>query len=110
MNYDGSKVGVPYSRVVRFWVDYPDDGPPMLTVEQAMEVKLADGTVWARDKLPQINSVVDFTKADQPIPLVHPETSESIGQDTNLQQVFMNVLAYIRYVQREADKAADAAK
>lgn len=109
MNYDASQVGVPYKRAHLITIDYPDGGrTPSVDLGQSLAVKLADGTVRKLENLESIGALVDFAKAMEPIPLVDPETSEPIGKDTNLQEVFMCVLAYVRHIQRESDKAQPA--
>ncbi|MDE2098906.1 MAG: hypothetical protein KGL39_16755 [Patescibacteria group bacterium] len=110
MNYDATQVGVPYCRVSRIFINYPDNGQaPSLTIEQCLAVRLADGTPRKLENLPSIDVPIDMSKAQEPIPLIMPETDSPIPDKfTNLQQVYMCVLAFVRAAQH-ADEAAKAA-
>ena len=106
-NYDGSKVGVPYTRVSRLVVDYPDNGMvPTATIEQAEAVLLADGSVRILQNLGSFKCTLDFEKGDEPIPMVNPNDASELGQNTSLNQAFLAVLAIIRSEQHKAERAA----
>lgn len=102
MNYDPSKVGVPYVRAHRIVIDYPDGGrTPTATIEQSLAVKLADGTVRKLEDVPQIDATLNFANGNNPIPLVDPETALPTGSTTTLNQVFLGMLAVVRAEQVE---------
>ena len=103
-NYDGSKVGVPYVRVPRLIVDWLDNGQtPVATIVNALGVKLADGSVRNLEDLATITQALDFSKGDEPIPLVNPNDGSRLGMDTTLNQAFLAVLAVIRQTQIQAE-------
>jgi len=102
VNYDPSQVGLPYVRVTRLVVEWPDslkDLQPTALIEQSLAVKLADGSIRTLDNLPAISTRLDFTLGDEPIPLINPETAEPLGTDTTLNQTFVGVLAVVRKFQ-----------
>ena len=100
MNYDSSMVGVPSIRAHRIIIEYPTDGNPRATVVQSEAVRLADGTVRQLGEVPPLIAEFDFAQnATTPIPLVHPDTGAPLGADTNLQNVFLNILAVVRSLQ-----------
>ena len=102
LNYDPSQVGVPYVRVQRLTIDYPDaGGVPSATIEQSLAVKLADGLVRVIENMGSFKATLDFTQGDAPIPLVNPETAQPLGADTSLNQAFLAVLAVVRKEQHE---------
>lgn len=105
MNYDPSQVGVPYVRVSRLTIDWPDSvqsSMPSAKMEQSLAVKLADGSIRTLEKMPDIVAQLDFTRGNEPIPLIDPETGANYGSDTSLNQAMMTVLAVIRQHQRIA--------
>lgn len=101
MNYDASQVGVPFIRAYGIRIDYPDNGqPPNVVVEQAMAVKLADGTIRKLDDLDPLNIAIDMVnEGTVPIPLVNPEDNTPLGVNTTLQGTFLSILAIIRRAQ-----------
>jgi len=104
MNYDPSQVGLPYVRVTRLTIDWPDsvgEPQPTASIEQSRAVKLLDGSIRTLDTLPTLGVKLDFTNGDIPIPLVDPETAQPLGMDTSLNQAFVQVLAVIRKYQIE---------
>lgn len=98
MNYDASQVGVPFLRAYAIRIDYPDNKqPPVVVVEQAMAVKLADGTVRKLEEVDPLNITVDLAnEATMPIPLVSPEDGKELGASTTLQATFLSILAIVR--------------
>lgn len=101
MNYDASQVGVPFIRAYGIRIDYPDNGQqPNVVVEQAMAVKLADGTIRKLDDLDPLNIAIDMVnEGTVPIPLVNPEDNTPLGANTTLQGTFLSILAIIRRAQ-----------
>ena len=103
MNYDASKIGVPYARVDRITIYYPTQANPSVGIAQIMAMKAQDGTIYEVARLPELTAVFDFAlNAVTPIPLVHPDTGAPLGADTNLQTVFLNILAVVRQLQKGA--------
>jgi hypothetical protein len=101
-NHDASQVGVPYTRISRITIHYPDgDNTPSVVIEQSEAVKLLSGVVRHLGTLPTIVANLDFSKATDPVPLVNPNL---IGSDTTLQQAFMCVLAIARQEQNKAEQ------
>ena len=100
-NYDASQVGVPFVRVDKITIHYPDNGVlPWAVIEQTLAVKLADGTVRTIEKLPSLQSTFDLANdGSDPIPLVSPETGAQLGPSTTLTGVMLNILAVVRKVQ-----------
>ena len=105
MNYNGSQVGVPYVRASKITIHYPDAGqPPVVVIEQAEAVKLADGVVREFAKLPPVQATLDLANAAQTTyPLINPETDAPLGADTTLQTVYLNVLAAVRAIQKSQE-------
>ena len=100
MNYDASKVGVPYVRANRLTIYYPTDANPSVGIAQSLAVKLADGSVREIETMPELVAEFDFkAHAKDPLPLVNPENGEPLGSDTNLQQVFLGILSVVRNIQ-----------
>lgn len=102
MNYDASQVGVPFIRAYGIRIDYPDNGqPPQVVVEQAMAIKLADGTIRKLDDpVDPLNIAIDLAgDGTTPIPLVNPDTGAPLGPNTTLQGTFLSILAIIRKAQ-----------
>ncbi len=104
MNYDASQVGVPFVRAYRVDISYPDNGVlPSVVIEQALAVKLADGTVRRLENLNPINISIDLANdGNDPIPLVNPENGAALGANTSLNQTFLAILAVIRSKQLAA--------
>lgn len=110
-NYDASQVGVPYVRAHRVTINYPDNKQmPTATIEQSLAVRMADGSARQLENLPAISCVLDFSKGNDPIPLVSNETGAPLGADTSLNQAFIAVLAVVRAEQNKAEQAAAAAQ
>ena len=99
MNYDASEIGVPYVRVHRIEILYPDKGqPPSVALEQSLAVKMADGSVRKLEDMPTLTTSLDMA-ANASSPLVHPDTGLPIGPTTNLQTVMLQILAVVRSIQ-----------
>ena len=102
-NYDPSQVGVPYVRVNHLEITWPDSAVPntlpIATMKQSLAVKLADGSIRTLEKLLDISTPLDFSKGNDPIPLVNPEDASYLGMDTSLNQAMLAVLAVIRQAQ-----------
>lgn len=102
-NYNASQPAVPFGRVYRLIVEYPDNGvPPHLTIEQGLAVVLADGNVRKIDDLPTLESVINLQDdGNTPIQMVDSVTGEDIpGQTTSFNITFMHMLACIRALQK----------
>lgn len=104
MNYDASKVGVPYVRANRIVINYPPAPEmPNVVIEQSLAVKLADDSVRKLEDLPTINVTLDMLNdATDPVPLVSPEDGSPLGADTNLQNTMLSILAIVRKTQNAA--------
>lgn len=97
-NYDASQVGVPYVRVNKITIDYPDNGGMIQAhIDQTLAVKLADNSVR---ELQEINSFViniDLaTEGSAAIPIIDPSSGANLGVNTNLNNVMVQILAVIR--------------
>jgi len=104
MNYDASKVGVPYVRANRIIINYPPAPEmPNVVIEQSLAVKLADESVRELEVLAPINVTLDMLNdANLPIPIVSPEDGSKLGMDTSLLQVMLGILAVVRSKQVQA--------
>ena len=99
MNYDASQVGVPYARVHKITILYPDKGmPPSVSLEQSLAVKLADGKVQKIEDMPTLTAQLDMV-GNASSPIVHPDTGAPVGPSTNLQSVLLQILAVVRSIQ-----------
>ena len=99
-NYDGSQVGVPYVRCPKITINDPPGALPSVVIEQAEAVRLADGSVRLLGPLTSITAEFNFAlHALDPIPLINPENDTPLGPSTNLQNVFLAVLAVVRSLQ-----------
>ena len=99
-NYNSTNVGVPYVRCNNIQLQYPENGIPHVTIDQALAVKLADGTVREIQQLQSLSFVLDMANnATTPIPLIDPTSGASLGSSTNLQQLMLGILAAIRVQQ-----------
>lgn len=98
MNYDASQVGVPYVRVDKITIHYPDGGQvPWAVIDQTLAVKLADGTVRTLQRLSPLQRAFDLQNdGNLPIPLVDPTTGAPLGPNTTLNTVMLNILAVVR--------------
>ena len=107
MNYDASKVGVPYIRAHKLVIHYPDNGNlPWVSIEQSLAVKLADGTVRRLEDVDALQSTFDLrADGDKLIPLVSPDTGLALGANTSLNNVMLGILAVVRQ-QQLASQAA----
>lgn len=107
VNYDPSKVGVPYIRVHQLTIDWRDMAAlvkPTAVFKQQLAVTLADGSMRVLESLPDVSTELDFSAGDDPIPLVDPETAQPLGMNTTLNQVMLGVLAIIRKTQIESNE------
>lgn len=99
-NYNPSSgVGVPYVRVHRITIDWPDRGLlPVARIEQSLAVILADGSIRQIEVLPTIQTTLDLANdGEDEIQIVHPETGDAVpGMVTTLNQTFLAVLAVVR--------------
>ena len=100
-NYDASQVGVPYTRVHRIEIQYPDNGQmPSATLHQSLAVKMADGKIRRLEDLSPIGVQFDFSaNGSTPIPLVSPDTGAALGPTTTLNMVMLSILAVVRQAQ-----------
>lgn len=100
-NYDSSQVGVPYTRVHRIEISYPDNGlMPSAVLHQSLAVKMADGKTRRLEDLDQIAVQFDFAAdGTTPIPLVSPDTGVPLGPTTTLNMVMLSILAVVRKAQ-----------
>lgn len=98
MNYDASQVGVPYVRANKIVIDYPEaPAMPSVVIEQALAVKLADGSVRTLETLAPLNISLDMLNdGNLPIPLVSPEDGSALGANTSLNQTMLAILAVVR--------------
>lgn len=102
MNYDSTQIGVPYVRVPRLSIDYTDNTKPKATIQQALAVKLADGSIRELEPVPEIIAAFDMlADGTKPIPLVDPTTGAPLGMNTTLQQVMLSILAVVRQEQKK---------
>jgi hypothetical protein len=102
-NYDSSQVGVPYVRANKITILYPDNGAvPSAQIEQALAVKLLDGTTREIEKLQVLNIEINLdAHGTEAIPLVNPTTGGPLGINTNLNTVMVQILAVVRKHQLE---------
>lgn len=106
MNYNGSQVGVPYVRAPRITINYEPSGRTTATIEQALAVKLADGSVRQLEALPALTCELDFANdGDTPVPMISPDDASPLGADTTLNQAFLAVLAIVHDRQVKAEQA-----
>ncbi len=101
-NYNASTMGVPYVRGIQLVIYWPDalGGTPSAVVSQCNAVVLADGSVCNLDILLPITTTLDFVNnGTTTIPLVNPTTGAALGTTTNLDTIYLNVLAIIRQAQ-----------
>lgn len=103
LNYDASQVGVPYVRVHRLTIEYPDaKSTPTAYAEQSLAVKLADGSVRTLETMQSLAIPLDFGNGDSLLPLVNPDTGAPLGANTSLNSAFLSVLAVVRDAQIKA--------
>lgn len=97
-NYDPSQVGNPYTRVSRLIIAWPDNnGIPEAVIEQVLAVKLIDGTVREIAKLPSLIVPLNLAShGEDKFPLINPADGTHLGVDTDLNTVFVQVLAAVR--------------
>ena len=94
-NYNSASVGVPYVRVNNINIAYGEDGIPVVTMCQAVAVKLADGTVAEIEQIHDISATMNLADTTA-IPLVDPTSGAALGTTTTLGQVMLQVLAAVR--------------
>lgn len=99
-NYDSTNVGALYVRTNKIVIEYPENGIPNVEISQDIAVKLIDGTVAIVKPLHPIYFGLDLIgHGSDPIPLVDPTSGGSLGINTNLNQLFIGILAVIRQQQ-----------
>jgi hypothetical protein len=101
-NYSANAVGVLYVRTPQLVINWPDStgGLPTAIISQSNAVVLVDGSVRHLDVLSPITITLDLVNnGTAVIPLVDPTTGVSLGTTTNLDTVYLNVLAVIRQAQ-----------
>lgn len=105
MNYDASKIGVPYVRAHRIVIEYPDSGKnPSAAIYQSMAIRLADGTIKNIENIEALNVEFDFAlNGSTLIPLVNPDDASHLGTDTTLINTMLSILAVVRSEQLKAD-------
>lgn len=104
VNYDPSIIGLPYIRVTQLTINWNDRSAqikPTAVFKQQLAVTLADGSMRILEPLNDITTELDFTNGNVPIPLVDPETAQSLGVSTTLNEAMLCVLALIRKTQLE---------
>ena len=104
-NYNASQVGVPYVRVSRIVIGYPDSsgGLPSATLTQSMAVKMADGSTLHIGDMPSITTEFDLVaNGMNPIPVVDQTTGAPTGATTSLDNAFGEILAVVRSIQNAA--------
>lgn len=65
MNYDPSQVGLPYVRVTRLTIDWPDsvgEPQPTASIEQSLAVKLLDGSIRTLDTFPTLENSINYLR------------------------------------------------
>ena len=98
-NYDSSQVGVPYIRVNNIAVQYNTNHLPVVTIQQMLAVKLADGSFVeiGPAPVPSFTFTIDLIdNGNTAIPLIDPTTGASLGANTTANQTMLAILAAIR--------------
>jgi len=105
MNYNGSQVGVPYVRCPKITIHYLDRGQkPIVVIDQALAVKLADGTVYQLEEMKSIQVELDLVAdAHKTFPLINPEDDSPLNAETDLQTVYLQNLAAVRHIQKSQE-------
>jgi hypothetical protein len=101
MNYNSSTVGVPFVRVSQIVINYPQGGTlPSATINQELDVLLADGTTRTLQPMGSLNASFDMVAhGADPIPLVDLTTGAPTGGTTTLMAVLLGILAVVRQQQ-----------
>jgi hypothetical protein len=100
VNYNSTQIGVPYVRANNITIEYPTNSLPVVTISQAMAVKLADNTIVEINPKASFSFTLNLaTNALVPIPLIDPSTGEPLGASTNLQSLMVGILSVIRQQQ-----------
>lgn len=103
MNFDASKMGVPFLRAHRITILYPDNNQmPEAVVEQSLAVLLADGTVRKLEDVEAIIIPLDLAAhGNDPVPLIHPTTGAALGPSTTMNNVVLQIFSVIRKAQMQ---------
>lgn len=109
MNYDRTRVGVPYIRYSQIVIRNPANHGPWVDLTREWAVKLEDGTSAAVDlpQPPPVSLEINLaTQAGDAFPMYHPDTGLPIGQSTNFENVLLAIIAAARQVDAIAEAAA----
>lgn len=101
-NYDTTN-GLPYPRVTRIVIDYPESGIPVVEYTERTAIVDSSGTIRRLDDAGQ-RIVLEVPPPLEPIQVVNPATGADIpGMTTTVQDTMLNVTAIIRRDQKRRD-------
>jgi hypothetical protein len=93
-NYD-TTTGLPYPRVRRIIIDYPESGIPTVEYEERTAIVDASGAVRLLDGRPEVR-LLPLPEPTQPVGYVDPATGAQIPGSTTVQQTLIGVTSLIR--------------
>jgi hypothetical protein len=102
MNFDTTN-GLAFPRVSRITIEFDEDGNGLAEYVERMAV-LVDGKVRHLDE-PATYHCIKVAAEDMldSVPMVNPVTGDDINQETNGQQLYLVLMAFIRADQKARD-------
>lgn len=104
-NYDTTQ-GLPYPRVTRIVIDYPESGQPTVDYVERAAIVASSGAVCMLDGSGQ-SYRMQIPTPDKPVQLVSPATGQPIGGTTSVAQLLLAMTAMIRRDQLLRDGETD---
>ena len=104
-NYDTTS-GLPYPRVTRITIDYPETGRPTVNYVERTAIVDAAGVVRMLDGGGQ-EVWMELPAAHQPVGLVSPATGQPIPGATTVTELLMGMTAMVRRDQLRRDGVSD---
>jgi len=109
-NYNSSQAGVPYVRVSKIIIEYPEPYKAVVTCTEVEAVKLADNSVRKLVDLGELRFEVNPNQMADVLNVVNPDDGSVIPDTTvTKQQVMLGILAVIRDAQTKQYSAQSIA-
>lgn len=106
-NYDTTN-GLPYPRVTRIVIDYPESGIPLVEYTEHTAIVDSGGTIRRLNDVGQ-RIMLQVPPPNEPVQVINPATDADIpGVTTTVQQTMLGITALIRRDQKRRDQPPPA--
>lgn len=95
MGNNSTVVGVPYKRVQQVVIDYPAEATAQVSVTIRPHARMMDGVHVPVGPAELLQFSVDPSDMSSAVPLVDPQTGESLGVDTTNAQIMVGIYSAI---------------